>query len=615
MRLFYHYPVRSTISRPSHAIPKCRTYARKLLPRHANPTMNQAHPPQDYNTWSNTALIDRITHLESQLRARNTAHSSVDTTSSPLNKKKQKAPSKPFDPSKYSTRFIALKFAYLGANYNGFEHHSNNRTPLPTIEEELWRALRKTKLIFPHWKAGQSEEEVCWEGVEYSKCGRTDRGVSAFGQVVGLRVRSARPKDRGKDGMNGGEVNTPVANDEDAAGDSPMPDLAATSDVADEPTTSMPAWDSVKDELPYIQLLNRVLPPDIRVIAWCPEPPPDFSARFSCKERRYRYFFTNPAYTPLPGVSESTSGGAWLDIPAMQTAARKLQGLHDFRNVCKIDPSKQITNFERRIFHADVHAVTEDEQAGAFLARPPFAFEQSAGNTQSALGVRPELYYFEVRGSAFLWHQVRHLVAILFLVGQGHEEPGIVDELLDVQKTPSRPMYEMADDTPLVLWECIFPSPAEDDQNDYGASTQDAGYEDTLQWVYVGDDAGGRDTAKRPDALVGTGKYGRNGIMDDLWAQWRRRKMDEVLAGALIDLVARQPTRTSTHGKSALQPADAESARVFDGSEAPRAVGTYTPIMQRERMETPDVVNARYAVRKGLTGDRSVNGGAVDADE
>ena len=64
---------------------------------------------------------------------------------------------------------------------------------------------------------------------------------------------------------------------------------------------STPAFDDVKDELPYIQLLNRVLPEDIRVLAWCPNPPADFSARFNCKERRYRYFFTQPAYAPVPG--------------------------------------------------------------------------------------------------------------------------------------------------------------------------------------------------------------------------------------------------------------------------------------------------------------------------
>ena len=47
---------------------------------------------------------------------------------------------------------------------------------------------------------------------------------------------------------------------------------------------------TVEDELDYPKLLNRVLPPDIRVLAWCPAPP-NFSARFDCKQRTYKYYF------------------------------------------------------------------------------------------------------------------------------------------------------------------------------------------------------------------------------------------------------------------------------------------------------------------------------------
>lgn len=43
-------------------------------------------------------------------------------------------------------------------------------------------------------------------------------------------------------------------------------------------------------ELPYMVMLNRNLPDDIRVLAWAPVGP-DFSARFSCMQRTYKYFF------------------------------------------------------------------------------------------------------------------------------------------------------------------------------------------------------------------------------------------------------------------------------------------------------------------------------------
>ena len=43
-------------------------------------------------------------------------------------------------------------------------------------------------------------------------------------------------------------------------------------------------------ELPYMVMLNSTLPEDIRVLAWAPVGP-DFSARFNCLHRTYKYFF------------------------------------------------------------------------------------------------------------------------------------------------------------------------------------------------------------------------------------------------------------------------------------------------------------------------------------
>jgi len=586
-------------------------------------------PPPDYTRYSHADLLGRVADLETQLSTLNAQHAKfiAETTPPvPAYKKTPKKPPKPFDPSKYSTRHIALKFAYLGAKYNGFEHHSNNTTPLPTIEEELWRALVKTRLIFPAFKDGQSREEVCWEGCEYSKCGRTDRGVSAFGQVVGLRVRSARPmiKDKGwGEGCNG-DVEQSGATD--GVDDRSISDAGFDAGVAKETERPEPEalFDPVRDELPYIQMLNRVLPPDIKILAWCPNLPENFSARFNCKERRYRYFFTNPAFMPPPSRQAGERGGdsdasdGWLDVEAMNCAAKKLEGLHDFRNFCKIDASKQITAFDRRIFHAGIHAAGEDEQYDEVR-------RLQASRHRSA--TTPQLYYFEVRGSAFLWHQVRHLIAILFLVGQGYEQPSVVDELLDIPNCPSRPVYEIANDTPLVLWNCIFPESAHSDAQDHqvgdSRTRSSGGYEDALDWIYVGSETGGRDPAKR--AMPGDdGKYGRNGVMDDLWGLWRTRKIDEVLARNLMDLVTRQdvngaiddqkPRPIGLDGTKVPSRIIGDSCRVFDGGDSPRNVGRYVPLMRRVRMETPEVVNARYAARKGIVGDRSMNTDA-DVDE
>lgn len=555
-----------------------------------------ADPPADYTQWSNNDLIKRITDLEGQVRSQTLAHrtrSPSRNTSTPF--KKPKKPPKPFDSSKYHTRLIALKFAYLGGRYNGLEYHVGNKTPKPTIEEELWKALVKTRLIFPQSGNGQSQEEVCWDGCEYSKCGRTDRGVSAFGQVIGVRVRSNRPKSESRKG----ELNAGMEDDTSLPLDSKM-DIDGRSHTSHGDATVN--WDPVKDELPYVQQLNRVLPEDIRILAWCPNPPTDFSARFNCRERRYRYFFTNPAYAPTPAASPTDKMEGWLDIEAMQMAAKNLEGLHDFRNFCKIDPSKQITNFQRRIFHSSIQPVSADQSPSAFLARPPFAEDRGSREPFSRSAIQPEGYYFEVRGSAFLWHQVRHMVAILFLVGQGHEDPNVVKDLLDVQKVPSRPVYEMASDAPLVLWDCIFPDLQGETTNSHMAEEGFAGYEDSMEWLYAGDE---------PDTPVGTGsrrtptgvlnrKYGRMSIMEDVWALWRRRKMDELLSGSLMDVISRQGKSIAEIFQPDTLKSGELSARVFDGSEVPRTVGVYVPIMHRERLETPEIVNARYAARKGL---------------
>ena len=45
--------------------------------------------------------------------------------------------------------------------------------------------------------------------------------------------------------------------------------------------------------------------------------------------------------------------------------------------------------------------------------------------TQASLDPDHEMYYFEVCGQAFLWHQVRCMMALLFLVGRKLESPEV----------------------------------------------------------------------------------------------------------------------------------------------------------------------------------------------
>jgi tRNA pseudouridine38/39 synthase len=492
---------------------------------------------------------------------------------------------------------VAFKLAYLGKKYNGYEYHKGNWTPLPTVEEVLWKALYKARLISPPGAESLEPGDISWEGTDYTKCGRTDKGVSAFGQVIGLRVRSSRPlKKRAKPVLDeeiGDTRETEDGTDEDLAEDSRLeladpplyPSRQAVEDMdVHETSINDPEYedalnfDPIKDEMPYCQLLNRLLPPDIRILAWCPSPPLDFSARFSCRERRYRYFFTQPAFSPIPDRLEQTINGkmpsqtkpGYLDIEAMQEAAKLFEGVHDFRNFCKVDGSKQISNFEREIFYSRIEEVKDYTDALTCLN------ESGLRPSESPDGNNPTVYTFTLHGSAFLWHQVRHMVAILFLVGQGLEKASIIPELMDVKTNPTRPTYEMASDAPLVLWDCIFPREG------------DAQRQDAMRWLYVGDGVGD-----------GGAKYENQGLMECLWRNWREAKIDEMLAGSLMGIVARQ----GSNELPLVRPTPSRpvrSQKVFEGGNGPRLQGLYKPVMKKPRMDNVETINDKYAARKGF---------------
>ncbi|KAL6906655.1 pseudouridine synthase [Trichoderma evansii] len=567
-----------------------------------------------YNNWTKAGLVQRIKELEKELRVA-TSPGPISTSNNevaqvapeeqqqqtgdgesaqPVKKPKAK---KKMDPSKYSTRFIALKLAYLGKNFGGFEFQAQGNQP--AIEEELWNALTKACLIFP-----ENENVVDFDCCEYSKCGRTDRGVSAFGQVIGLRVRSNRPLPKKQPDVDEAELKE---EGDEATG-------ADQDNKKSKPKAPPKPFDDIRDEIPYPHVLNRLLPKEIRILAWCPAPPPDFSARFSCRERQYRYFFTQPAFAPTPSLIEAPLSKSeekksmkpgWLDIDAMRDAAKRYEGEHDFRNLCKVDPAKQITNFKRRMFESDIVEVKDAASALPYLKAAGFAPEDMDLSSGEAF---PKVYYFHVRGSAFLWHQIRHMVAVLFLVGQGLEKPSLISELLDVEKNPRRPNYVMADEVPLVLWDCIFPS----DLNDSIAANR---RDDALKWIYVGEDGP-------------SGRFGQFGIMDDAWQMWRGRKMDEILAGQLLQHISQQGNNGTTAaavGKAA--PAIANSTKVFEGGNNGRLSGKYPGVMNMKLLESADEQNDKYAKRKGyvdaedmrakkgMKSNKTEEGDAVMADE
>uniref|UniRef100_UPI0035900805 tRNA pseudouridine(38/39) synthase n=1 Tax=Myxine glutinosa TaxID=7769 RepID=UPI0035900805 len=461
-------------------------------------------------------LTVRILRLEAelvQLRAR----------------KARKSRPRPLDFSAFNYRYVALKIAYLGHRYQGYASQSNTEN---TVEAHLFEALRQTRLV-------QSKEKT-----SYHRCGRTDRGVSAMGQVISLYLRSNMAEGLGvKPSENG---------------------VARTSE----------------NEIPYAYILNKVLPYDIRILSWAPVPP-EFNARFSCLSRTYRYVFPRGR----------------LDVERIAAAAQLFEGTHDFRNFCRPDIGgrKNLGEdggqfFKRTILHAKVFPLEAevdkeigenigevkktspviyqvdhgrrdleatlgcessklndlgcDAQKGELKRKPDETMEKSKllentkpipdkmpdhfrinemddilkksypgeelrsmrkGHLQedcngfdemevetgdevigfpeklqsgksseqrdlkvegngglSSKGLKSgsgfDLFVFEVRGHAFLYHQVRCMMAILLHVGSSHEDPSVVSKLLDVEENPRKPQYTMAPDSHLILHSCEFES-------------------------------------------------------------------------------------------------------------------------------------------------------------
>jgi tRNA pseudouridine38-40 synthase len=152
--------------------------------------------------------------------------------------------------------------------------------------------------------------------------------------------------------------------------------------------------------------LNARLPADVRVLA-VDEMPESFHARFSAKEKRYRYVLANGSL-----VSPFAARFAWqvplrLDVAAMQQAAAHLVGTHDFS-------AFQSTGTD--VPHA-VRTVTLASVADLTDAPPtPLPADGVPGG---------RLLAFDVAADGFLRHMVRALAGTLVEVGQGRRDPDL----------------------------------------------------------------------------------------------------------------------------------------------------------------------------------------------
>ena len=289
------------------------------------------------------------------------------------NGKKSHKKGRIFEHDLYCKRHVALHICYFGWNYHGF---AVQETTGKTIESELFSVLVLTKLI-------KSREES-----NYHRCGRTDKGVSSFQQVITIDLRSNLLEGPGVYSYEGCRAHERLKdNNED------------------------------NREINYFKILNANLPDHIQVLAWAPCDRLDYSARFDCSSRTYKYFFPRGD----------------LDLDLLKEAGRHLVGEHDYRNFCKMDVGNGVINYHRRIMKVDVEQIQTESNGSSY-----------------------DMCVLVIKGKAFLWHQIRCIVAILFRVASKKESPEIVKELLDIESHPRRPQYLMASEVPLNLFQCQY---------------------------------------------------------------------------------------------------------------------------------------------------------------
>jgi tRNA pseudouridine38-40 synthase len=157
------------------------------------------------------------------------------------------------------------------------------------------------------------------------------------------------------------------------------------------------AWDPFR----LSEALNYHLKPQPVAITACAAVADDFHARFSALERRYLFRVLSRR---APATHQE--GLVWqvkhpLDVAAMQAAAQRLIGQHDF------------TTFRSTICQAESPVKTLDHLSVAQVETP--------GGTE---------YHFDVRARSFLHNQVRSFVGTLERVGAGAWSPQDVEDAL-----------------------------------------------------------------------------------------------------------------------------------------------------------------------------------------
>lgn len=186
--------------------------------------------------------------------------------------------------------------------------------------------------------------------------------------------------------------------------------------------TKMPAHFDYEGELPkhFMLAVNAVLPRDIAVMKAYRAVAPNFHARFSARERAYRYhltFFKDPI---RHGFSRWVKEE--VDMDRLQSAAKVLLEYDSFESFCK-------TNSNNKTFICNIK-------------ESYFAWEG-------------DLLVYHIRANRFLRGMVRTIVGTLLLVGRGVIDEAELRRIIEAKTRQHVGPSELAEG--LFLSDVVFP--------------------------------------------------------------------------------------------------------------------------------------------------------------
>jgi tRNA pseudouridine38-40 synthase len=161
-----------------------------------------------------------------------------------------------------------------------------------------------------------------------------------------------------------------------------------------------------------LRALNARLPDTVRVLS-AEEAPASFRARADARSKTYRYrIWRGDVVSPFERRFVWHVPGP-MDVEAMRTAGRILEGKHDFAAFQTAGSDAETTVREiSALLIADCQLLNDCEN------------QQSISNQQSPI------INVEITGSGFLRHMVRAIAGSLVEVGRGHHSPAWMADVL-----------------------------------------------------------------------------------------------------------------------------------------------------------------------------------------